>query len=124
MHEDIENDKHMVEKIRAHKWYAQNLYAAMSNMRWQKLNVIDILTDEYWSATWRSAGGIVARIRGNGEDYLNYYCSGIREVDYDEEVNKEWDEKKYVAEGDVTDEIRADLLKLGWVPSPWPDEAH
>jgi hypothetical protein len=30
--------------------------------------------------------------------------------------------KKYVPEGTVTEEIEADLLKLGWIPVPWDDE--
>jgi hypothetical protein len=28
----------------------------------------------------------------------------------------------YVPEGKVTDEIREDLKKLGWVPIEWPDD--
>jgi len=26
--------------------------------------------------TWRASGGIVANLRGKGEDYIDYYCSG------------------------------------------------
>jgi hypothetical protein len=29
---------------------------------------------------------------------------------------------KYVPEATVTDEIKEDLNKLGWVPSEWPDD--
>ena len=49
-----------LEKIRTRKDYAQNVYAALCNMRWQPAEVIPILKDEYWTCSWRSAGGIVA----------------------------------------------------------------
>ena len=56
-----------------------------------------------WSCSWRYAGGIVADIRNIEEDYLDFYCSGIGSNHED-----------YVGESFVTDEIREDLLKLGW----------
>jgi hypothetical protein len=39
-----------------------------------------------------------------------------------EEGNKLMSDKKYVPEATVTEEIRADFQKLGWVPSEWPDD--
>ncbi len=101
--------------------YAQNLYAALCNMRWQKRDVIPILKDEYWSCSWRSAGGIVADIRGSG-DYIDWYCSGMRGVSLDGEDNTEWNNRGYVGEGMVTDEIENDMYVLGWVPREWEDD--
>lgn len=111
--------------------YAQNLYAAMCNMRWQKIDVFPILKDQYWSCSWRSAGGIVADMREQG-DYINWYCSGIRNDDKltDEEYaaltpeQKAWADryKLFVGEGVVTDEIKSDLHQLGWQPVEWEDD--
>jgi len=101
--------------------YAQNLYAALCNMRWQKREVIPILKDEYWSCTWRSAGGIVADIQGRG-DYIDWYCSGIRNASLDEADDQEWDKRGYVGEGFVTEEIENDMYVLGWIHSPYKDD--
>ncbi len=104
--------------------YAQNLYAALCNMRWQKIDVFPILKDEYWSCSWRSAGGIVANMQGKG-DYMDWYCSGIGGGDEPDVYNAGYDLKRkgYVPESTVTDEIREDLARLGWQPNEWPDEA-
>jgi hypothetical protein len=57
-------------------------------------------------------------------DYIDWYCSGIRGDISDEEYNdltKEQQERylytktKFVSESVVTEEIRNDLLKLGWI---------
>jgi len=89
--------------------YAQNLYAAMCNNEFVKNDVWPILEDKRWSCTWRYAGGLVADLREEG-DYLDWYCSGMGFYD-----KKGADMKGYVPESLVTDEIRADLLKLGWL---------
>jgi len=101
------------EKIRNSDRYAQNMYAALCNNQFVKQDVISILKDDYWSCSWRYSGGIIADIQCTGS-YMDWYCTGIRDVEYDEENNKVYDKKGYVTEGDVTDEIRSDLLKLGW----------
>ena len=92
------------EKVRASESYAQNLYAALCNNAFQKLEVMPILKDEAWTCSWRYAGSIVATIRVEG-DYLDWYCSGIKGTDLNSE---------YVGESYVTDEIREDLKRLGW----------
>ena len=94
----------ILEKTRTSESYAQNLYAAMCNRDFQKLDVVPILKDQLWSCSWRYAGGIIADMRQEG-DYINWYCSGIRDT-YD---------NNYVGESVVTDEIREDLRKLGWI---------
>jgi hypothetical protein len=104
----------ILEKVRASDVYAQNLYAAICNNDFQKLEVIPILTNKTWSASWRSAGGIVANMRQEG-DYIDWYCSGIRNDDgYDPELNIAYP-NGYVPEMVVTDEIRTDLQRLGWI---------
>jgi hypothetical protein len=57
---DLRSTAWILAKARANNAYAQNIYAAMCNMRWQRLDVMPILKDEYWSCSWRSSGGIVA----------------------------------------------------------------
>lgn len=125
--EDIESNPELVAKIKNNKSYAQNLYAALCNMQWQKIAVIPILKEELWSCSWRSAGGIVADIREQGEDYMDWYCSGMGGftafADEDpEETQKAFDAKRYVPEGHVTDEIMKDLNTLGWIAVPWPKD--
>jgi hypothetical protein len=104
--------------------YAQNLYAALCNMRWQKREVITLLKDEYWSCSWRSAGGIVADLQGKG-DYIDWYCSGIGNHMSDDDLadgSATLEAKGFVPEGTVTEEIENDLYVLGWVHSEWPGD--
>ena len=101
----------ILEKARASKSYAQNIYAALCNQDWQKIDVMPILRDEFWGCSWRSAGGIVADMLGEG-DYIDWYCSGIRGDGKGENPNS----ITYVGEGHITDEIREDFFKLGWQP--------
>lgn len=117
---DLRSTEWIVNKVRGSNSYAQNLYAAMCNNDFQKLDVIEVLKDNKWSCSWRYAGGIVAHMRGQG-DYIDWYCSGIRGgVDYGLE-NKEYDRNQFVGEGCITEEIKQDLHKLGWVPAPGGD---
>lgn len=116
----------ILQKIRTREDYAQNLYAAFCNMQWCKRdpnNVWPILKEEYWSCSWRGAGGLVASWRGEG-DYMDWYCSGMGGIaTYDEEADAEhMAKKKYVPEGHVTDEILKDLDGLDWFPIPYKDE--
>ena len=123
MEYDLRSTKWICDKAKASEAYAQNLYAAMCNNEFTKNDVWPILTDKRWSASWRSAGGIVANMIEKG-DYIDWYCSGIRGDMSDEEymnLSKEEQESylymknNFVSESIVTDEIREDLLKLGWI---------
>jgi hypothetical protein len=122
---DLRTCEWILDKARSRDDYAQNIYAAMCNMRWQRLDVMPILKDQYWSCSWRSAGGIVADMLQKG-DYIDWYCSGMGGLsgyDQDSETFEQWQERtKYVSEGTVTEEIRADFQKLGWIPCEWPEE--
>ena len=127
LEEELYQHEWFLKKVREDKRYAQNLYSAFCNMRWQKLEVLPILKDDYWSCSWRYAGGLVAEIRGNGEDYMDWYCSGMGGfaafADEDpEETERYFRERGLVPEGVVTEEIREDLNKMGWVPAPWPKD--
>ncbi len=106
-------------KVRLSKSYAQNLYAAMCNNEFQKQDTWEVLTDNRWSCSWRAAGGVVATLRDCGEDYMDYYCSGLGGfADNQTDPGTYYKETQYVTESTVTDEIRKDLLKLGWSVVP------
>jgi hypothetical protein len=105
----------MLKKVVDNETYAQNLYAAMCNNVFQRNEVWPRLRDEYWSCSWRSAGGIIAELRGQG-DYIDWYCSGIIGVG---EVDSF---QGYVSESTVTDEIRQDLFAIGWTVEPYPKD--
>lgn len=105
---DLRSTEWICDKVKQSDVYAQNLYAAMCNNDFQKLEIIPILKDELWSCSWRYAGGIVADMREEG-DYIDWYCSGIRD-DYEADEYQ----RRYVSESTVTEEIREDLLNLGW----------
>ena len=129
MEYDLRTSEYMCEKVRSNDYYAQNLYAAMCNNEFTKLDVMPILEDRAWSCSWRYSGGIVADMMGSG-DYIDWYCSGIRN-DVDEMVKEGWSDEErqrynkqyqhYVGEGCVTAEIRADLERLGWIVRPGGD---
>jgi len=105
----------MLKKVQDSETYAQNLYAAMCNNVFQRNEVWPRLKDEYWSCSWRSAGGIVADLRGQG-DYIDWYCSGIMGVGESDSF------QGYVSESTVTDEIRQDLFAIGWTVEPYPED--
>ena len=124
MEYDLRSTQWIIDKTKSDDVYAQHLYAAMCNNDFTKNDVWPILTEKRWSCSWRHAGGIIADMQGKG-DYIDWYCSGIRDakiLDDDEfsSLTKEQQEsyiqgKKFVPESCVTDEIREDLLKLGWI---------
>lgn len=106
----------LVRKVRDDEIYAQNLYAAMCNQSWQYQDVWTLLKNKTWSCSWRSAGSIIADIRGEG-DYMDWYCSGMmRGHPDDEAVSYQSPQNYFVPEGTVTDEIRYDLNQIGWYP--------
>ena len=103
-------------KVRSSKSYAQNLYAAMCNNDFQKQDTWEVLTDSRWGCSWRAAGSVVATLSDCDEDYMDYYCSGMGGfVTMDADPASYYEENGYVKESEVTDEIRTDLLRLGWV---------
>lgn len=77
--------------------YARKLYAALCNTNWLCTEVIPLLRQDpdldMWGCSWRSAGGIIANMRQEG-DYIDWYCSGN--------------------EGYIDPEVAQDLKQLGW----------
>lgn len=119
---DLRTTEWILEKVRNSEAYAQNLYASMCNTDFVKNDVWPLLSEKKWSCSWRYAGGIIADMRQKG-DYIDWYCSGIKNKLTDEELKKLTKDQleryqiteQFVGEGYVTDEIRDDLLKLGWI---------
>ena len=112
----------ILEKVRVSDTYAQNLYAAMCNMRFVKKDLFPYLRQDpdkdLCSYSWRYTGGIIADMQQKG-DYIDWYCSGMGEGlgNGDEDGTK-----GYVPEGQVTEEIANDLKTLGWVAVEWDNE--
>jgi hypothetical protein len=126
--EDIWRDDEILNKIRTRDDYAQNLYAALCNMQYCPRDLWPILKEEYWSCSWRAAGGLVSDFIGKG-DYMDWYCSGMGGFaalsdDQEHDAQAEFAAKKYVPEGTVTDEIESDFNRIGWIPVPWPKDKH
>jgi hypothetical protein len=88
--------------------FAQNLYAALCNMRWKHKEEEN--SDKLWSCSWRYAGEIISKIREEG-DYLDWYCSGI--------VDAIDNGEGYVQEGVLTPHIVLVLEEMGWTPVKW-----
>jgi len=114
---DLRSTKWICDRAKSNKTYAQNLYAAMCNQDWQRNAVWPLLKGETWSCSWRYAGGIVADMCESG-DYIDWYCSGIQG-----EPDEDWVDLGHVPEGTVTDDIREDLFKLGWIPTQKDEDA-
>jgi len=92
--DDMMADRRLRELVKDTAW-AHKLYSALCNSQWQPMEVMDILRDTTWSASWRTSGGMVADLRDCNEDYMDWYCSGH--------------------EGYVHPDIQAELARLGWV---------
>lgn len=106
---DLRSTQWICDSAKSTKTYAQNLYAALCNNDFQKNEVWPRLENKTWGCSWRHAGGIVAHMREEG-DYIDWYCSGIQG-----EPDNDWVDLGHVPEGTVTDQIREDLFRLGWL---------
>lgn len=114
MEYDLVTTDWILEKVRSSEAYAQNLYAAMCNNDFMKREMWPILKEQTWGCSWRSAGGIIADMQQKG-DYIDWYCSGIRnDPFYDSEKHSSYP-NGYVPESVVTEEIETDLHRLGWL---------
>ena len=116
---DLRTTDWIVKKAKASPAYVQNIYAALCNNGFIKLDVMPILKEEEWSCSWRYAGGIAAHLCEEG-DYIDWYCSGIRNG-WDLGGGPEDGPPGYVPEGCITDEVREDFKKLGWAVAPGGD---
>ncbi len=93
LYQDIKSDAEILEQVKNPE-YAHKLYSALCNTVWQPIDIINVLKNETWSATWRAVGSIIADLRNEG-DYIDWYCSGY--------------------EGYVHPIIEKKLNNLGWV---------
>lgn len=110
---DLMSNQELIAKVQINRVYAQHLYAALCNNEWIYQDILPVLKDQRWSCSWRSAGGIIADMRGEG-DYLDWYCSGMTvwaEADIDDPNDPELE---HVPEGMVTEEVARDLAQIGW----------
>jgi hypothetical protein len=120
---DLRTNEDLCLKVKHNDFFAQNLYAALCNNEFIKNQPWNILQEKTWSCSWRYAGGIIAHMQEKG-DYIDWYCSGIHN-DWDDEdfrnATKEEQERylliknNHVGEGHITDEVKDELFKLGWV---------
>lgn len=101
LEQDLLYNSMIIHKCKSNYKYSQNLYAALCNNKF-------FYNDEEWTCSWRYAGGLVSEING-GSDYMDFYCSGINAVNSCD----------FMVEGQVTDEIRNDLLQMGWIIKPY-----
>ena len=125
MEYDLRSSRELCDKVKDSDNYAQNLYAAMCNREFTKREMWPILKDQRWSCSWRHAGGIIADMQEKG-DYIDWYCSGIGNKDQGYgldhcDPSPDSQERDYVSEGQVTEEIERDLYNLGWLVCPEED---
>lgn len=106
---ELRSSEFMLKKVRECEIYAQNLYCALCNNYFIKHEFWELLKQEKWSCSWRHAGGIIADMRQEG-DYMDWYCSGIKD-----EYMVPNSTRHYVTEEVVTEEVKNDLLILGWI---------
>ena len=114
----------IISKIRQDYGYAQNLYAALCNIIWYKeTEFLPMLKgDNEWSCSWRWAGGFVAGLGARNEDYMDFYCSGMRGDDDLDNRARDPNARPSVSEGTVTEEIENDLKQLGWKWKEYEDQ--
>jgi hypothetical protein len=113
--EQLANSLVISSKVKSSEVYAQNLYAALCNMRWRTNDPNTGL----FAVTWRTAGGIVANLRENNGSYLDWYCSGMSDTKLTEDKDGVF--RTEVSEGTVTEEIEKDMLDLGWKKAYYTD---
>lgn len=78
--------------------FATDVYRALCNMQWKRSGT----SDEIYSCTWRYAGGLIAKIRDKGENYMDFYCSG--------------------GEGTVTEVVEKLFNSWGWEKYPYEED--
>lgn len=87
---DLEHDiKALADRARGDRGFPVELYGALCNAEWRHVDGTD------WAGrTWRTVASVIADLRGCGEDYLDFYCSG--------------------GEGEITGRVAAAMEALGW----------
>jgi hypothetical protein len=87
---DLEHDlKSLADRAGSDPGFAVELYGALCNASWHHDD-----GTEWPGGTWRCVAALVADLRGYGENYLDFYCSG--------------------GEGEITERVTAAMDALGW----------
>jgi hypothetical protein len=90
MDRDLEHDiKALAETARNNRAFAVELYCALCNADWRH----DDGTG-WGGGSWRYIGDVIAHLRGRGESYLDFYCSG--------------------GEGEITTRVAEAMAEIGW----------
>jgi hypothetical protein len=79
-------------RLRADDAFAVEVYCALCNSDWRHADGTE------WHGSWRYSAGLVATLRGRGEDYIDFYCSGNRGP----------------GEGTISERVAEALAALGW----------
>jgi hypothetical protein len=88
---DLEHDLlALADRAREDLALADELYCALCNADWVHEDGSE------WRGSWRYSAGLVASIRGRGEDYLDFYCSPSG------------------AEGTISERVSDAMAALGW----------
>jgi hypothetical protein len=90
-------------RLRHDDTFAYELYCALCNVDWSHADGTE------WSRSWRYSAGLIATLRGRGEDYMDFYCSGISTH----------------AEGTISERVAEAMADLGWTGTAYgSDELH
>lgn len=102
---DLYRNESLCDHVKHDFVFAQNLYAALCNMRWKHEDEQD--PERLWSCSWRYAGDVIATIREEG-NYMDWYCSGSMDND-----------EGFVNEGVLVPMVIDALKEMGWTPVKW-----
>lgn len=90
MDRDLEHDiKALADRARDDREFAVELYGALCNAAWRHDD-----GTEWPGGTWRYVADVVAHLRGRGEEYVDFYCSG--------------------GEGAITNRVAEAMAAIGW----------
>lgn len=89
---DVEVDlQQLASRMRSDLQFANEVYCALSNVKWHHTD-----GTAGRSMSWRYAAGLVASLRGFGEQYYDFYCTRACE------------------EGTISERVAAAMAELGW----------
>ena len=90
MDRDLEHDlKALANRARTERDFAVELYGSLCNAEWRHDD------GSHWAGgSWRYVANVVAHLRGRGEEYLDFYCSG--------------------GEGKISGRVADAMAELGW----------
>jgi hypothetical protein len=77
-------------RLRSDRGFADEMYCALCNTDWRHAD------GATWHGSWRYSAGLVATLRGRGEDYIDFYCTRACE------------------EGTISDRVAVAMAELGW----------